>query len=181
MRQHAARQARADAVDADDHIQSGFNGQNEYDLRELWLTRVGKRSDVFLGRQFVPDLGGVKFDGLRIDYAKSREAHAASASAACIPLRGSRSIDTRLRAAQGPTARPGGPASSRPAASAPRIARSTRTARSAASRWCRSQKEQPRFYVTSNGYLRSGSKLDLYHFASSIDLGTAAQEPAHIG
>ena len=38
------------------HIQSGLTGQNEYDLRELWLIRNGERTDVIFGRQFIPDL-----------------------------------------------------------------------------------------------------------------------------
>ena len=46
-------------------------GQNEYELREPWLFRSGKRSDVSLGRQFIADLGAIKFDGLRIDYASA--------------------------------------------------------------------------------------------------------------
>jgi hypothetical protein len=53
------------------NTQAGFLGQNELELRELWLIRNGKRSDIIFGRQFIADLAGVKIDGLRIDYASS--------------------------------------------------------------------------------------------------------------
>ena len=58
---------------SDVNVQSGFLGKNEYEVREAWIVRSGKRSDVFLGRQFVTDLAAVKFDGMRIDYASSEQ------------------------------------------------------------------------------------------------------------
>ena len=87
------------------------------------------------------------------------------------PMRGSRSIDDRLRAAQGPTtARPAGRFVGAGGFGARVPHASTRTARSAASRWCRSRREQPRVSTcTSSGYCRNGAKLDFYHFAL-IDL-----------
>jgi hypothetical protein len=164
----------------EDHIQSGFLGQNAYEIRELWLTRVGKRSDIFIGRQFVPDLGGFKFDGLRIDYAKSAKLTLIGV-AGLFPLRGSRSIDSDYA-----------PLKTVDGASAGRFvatggfgaAYRTINAYGAIGGVAQVplQKEQPRFYVTTNGYLRSGSKLDLYHFVILDLLGTAAQEStSHIG
>ena len=64
---------------------------------------------LFFGRQFVPDLGGVKIDGLRIDYASSTK-FTLLGFGGLYPMRGSRSITTDYQRAQGPTtarARPG--------------------------------------------------------------------------
>ena len=74
-------------------VQSGLTGQNEYDLRELWLIRNGDQTDVILGRQYIPDLGAVKIDGLRLDYASSTKLTYLG-FAGLYPLRGSRSLDT---------------------------------------------------------------------------------------
>jgi hypothetical protein len=74
-------------------LQSGLVGQNEYDLRELWLIRNGVSTDVIFGRQYIPDLGAVKIDGLRIDYASSPK-FTYLGFAGLYPLRGSRSLST---------------------------------------------------------------------------------------
>lgn len=164
----------------EDHIQSGFLGQNEYEIRELWLTRVGKRSDIFLGRQFVPDLGGFKFDGLRVDYAQSAKLTLIGV-AGLFPLRGSRSIDSDYQQLKTPD---GANAGRFVATGGFGAAYRTINAYGAIGGVAQVplQKEQPRFYVTTNGYLRSGSKLDLYHFVILDLLGSAAQEStAHIG
>ena len=122
------------------HIQSGLTGQNEYEVRELWLVRNGVRTDFVLGRQFIPDLGAVKIDGLRFDYASSKQLTVLG-FAGLYPLRGSRSITTdyiELKDPADPTRSAGkyvGAAGfTRP------IARPLRTARSAGSRWCRSKR-----------------------------------------
>lgn len=146
------------AATPNNHIQSGLTGQNEYDIREAWLIRSGSRSDVFLGRQYIPDLGGLKIDGLRIDYASS-EKFTFLGFGGLYPLRGSRSIDTDYAAPTQTVAAGFGAAYRTPntygsiggVALVP------------------FNKEQPRIYATSSGYLRSGPKLDLYHFAL-IDL-----------
>lgn len=158
----------------EDHIQSGFLGQNEYEIRELWLTRVGKRSDIFIGRQFVPDLGGFKFDGLRVDYAKSARLTLLGFGG-LFPLRGSRSIQTDYAELKTPS---GASAGRFVATSGFGAAYRTINAYGGIGGVAQVplQKEQPRFYVTSSGYLRSGSKLDLYHFVILDLLGTAAQE-----
>jgi len=74
-------------------VQSGFLGENELEVKEAWLVRNGVRSDLFFGRQFVPDLGGVKIDGLRIDYASSPK-FTLLGFGGLYPIRGSRSITT---------------------------------------------------------------------------------------
>lgn len=164
----------------EDHIQSGFLGKNEYEIRELWLTRVGKRSDIFIGRQFVPDLGGFKFDGLRVDYAQSAKLTLIGV-AGLFPLRGSRSIDTdyqQLKTVDGADA--GRFVATGGFGAAYRTINAYGAIGGVAQ--VPLQKEQPRFYVTTNGYLRSGSKLDLYHLVILDLLGSAAQEStAHIG
>ena len=143
-------------------VQSGFNGTNEYDVRELWLFRSGKRSDIFFGRQFIPDLGGVKFDGLRVDYAKSQKMTLIGFGG-LYPLRGSRSITTDYT-----------PLKDNEFNSAGRFvgaggfggAYRTQSAYGAIGGVVLApfSKEQPRVFVTSTGYLRSGSTLDFYHF-----------------
>lgn len=152
------------------HIQSGFNGKNEYDLRELWLFHSGKRTDVFLGRQFVADLGAVKFDGLRLDYASSRKVTLIGFGG-LYPVKGSRSIDSdyvELRTEQGTKVGKlvgvGG------------FGGAYRTINSYGSiggvALVPTAGEQPRIFATSSGYLRSGSTLDVYHFAL-VDLYSA--------
>jgi hypothetical protein len=60
-----------DASGDPNRIQSGLLGANEYDVRELYLVRAGKRSDLFLGRLVIADLGALRVDGMRLDYAKN--------------------------------------------------------------------------------------------------------------
>jgi len=145
------------------HVQSGFNGTNEYDLRELWLFRSGKRSDIFIGRQFVPDLGGVKFDGLRVDYAKSTTMTLIGFGG-LYPLRGSRSITTdytKLKADDGTAA--GRFVATGGFGGAYRTV-NTYGAVGGVVLYPLAG-EQPRVFATSTGYYRRGSMLDLYHFA----------------
>ncbi|HTL33107.1 MAG TPA: hypothetical protein VL326_08275 [Kofleriaceae bacterium] len=162
----------------ENHIQSGLFGQNELELRELWLTRVGKRTDLFFGRQFIPDLGGVKIDGIRFDYAKSAKLTLIG-FAGLFPLRGSRSVTTDYAAP------PTNPPSTAVLVGTGGFGAAYRTINSYGAiggvAQVPFQQEQPRFYVTSSGYLRSGSKLDFYHFALLDVLGAMAQEStAHV-
>lgn len=144
-------------------IQSGFNGTNEYDLRELWLFRSGKRSDIFFGRQWIADLGAVKFDGLRVDYASSRKL-TLMGFGGLYPLRGSRSVTTdypQLKDNDGNSAGrlvgTGGFGAAYRTDSAYGAIGGVALVPFAG--------EQPRIYATSTGYYRSGSALDVYHFA----------------
>jgi hypothetical protein len=151
------------------YIQSGFDGQNEYDIRELWIVRNGVRSDVFLGRQYIPDLGGLKIDGVRVDYAKSNELTIIGFGG-LYPLRGSRSLSTDYIALKVPGSLD--PAGKYVGAAGAGGAYRTVQAYGSLGGVALvpiSTKEQARFYVTSSGYYRAGSKLDFYHFAL-IDL-----------
>ncbi len=144
------------------HIQSGFNGRNEYDIRELWLFHSGKRTDVFFGRQFVADLGAVKFDGLRIDYASSRKLTFIG-FAGLYPVKGSRSLTTDYV-----------PLKTNELASAGKFVGSGgfggayRTMNAYGSvggvALVPFAGESPRIFATSQGYYRSGATLDIYHF-----------------
>jgi hypothetical protein len=150
------------ALTQPNHIQSGYTGQNEYDIRELWLIRSGKRSDVFLGRQYIPDLGGIKIDGLRIDYASSKK-FTLIGFGGLYPLRGSRSLSTDYKGSAKTVA--GG------------FGAAYRTGNSYGSLGGVTEiplpgggtNEKPRIYGTSSGYWRGGPKLDIYHFGL-IDL-----------
>jgi hypothetical protein len=153
------------------HIQSGFKGTNEYDLRELWLFRSGKRSDLFFGRQFIPDLGAIKFDGLRVDYASSSK-FTMIGFGGLYPVRGSRSITTDYQ-----------PLKDNELATAGRFVgaggfgAAYRTLNSYGSiggvALVPFKGELPRIFATSSGYLRNGATLDLYHFAL-VDLVSSA-------
>jgi len=151
------------AVVTPTHIQSGLNGQNEYDIRELWVVRNGERSDVFIGRQYVPDLGAIKIDGLRVDYASSSK-FTLLGFGGLYPERGSRSLSTDY-----PTLRTNqlDPAGKLIGALGGGAAYRTLDAYGAigAVALVPFQAETPRVYVTSNGYWRYGSQLDLYHYA----------------
>lgn len=158
----------------DNHIQSGLFGTNEYDVRELWLIRSGKRSDLFIGRQFIPDLGGIKIDGIRFDYAKSAKLTLIG-FAGLYPLRGSRSVTTDYMELKSPSGNAAGRF-----VTAGGFGGAYRTLNSYGAIGAVVQAplklETPRLYVTSNGYLRNGAKLDVYHFALIDLLGSAASD-----
>lgn len=158
------------------YIQSGFNGQNEYDIRELWIVRNGVRSDVFLGRQYIPDLGGLKIDGVRVDYASSNKLTFIGFGG-LYPLRGSRSLSTDYIALKTPGALD--PAGKYVGTAGFGGAYRTVNAYGAIGGVTLvplTSKEQARVYVTSNGYYRAGSKLDFYHFALIDLVGSAGAQ-----
>jgi len=153
-------------------IQSGFLGQNELELKEAWLLRNGVRSDVFLGRQFIPDLGGVKIDGLRIDYASSSK-FTLLGFGGLYPIRGSRSITTDYQPLLSNPDPMGNRSSAGRFTGAGGFGAAYRTLDAYGSfggvALAPLSSESPRVYATSTGYWRSGPKLDFYHFAV-IDL-----------
>ena len=168
-----------DSVDPN-RVQSGFNGTNEIEIRESWIVRAGKRTDLFFGRQFVPDLGAIKIDGLRFDYASSEKITFVGFGG-LYPVRGSRSITTdypKLRYSEG----------TKPLSDAGRLV--TAGGFGAAYRTINMHgalggvsiiplsSERPRIYATSNGYIRAGTKLDFYHFAILDVFGKAADPVA---
>ncbi len=157
------------AVGSDDlRLQSGLTGQSELEVRELWVTRPGDRFDVFLGRQFVPDLGALKIDGVRVDYAKSDRVTLLGFAGA-YPARGSRSIDTDYPVLK----RANGDELGRTPPIAAGAGAAYRTVLSYGSFGggvvAPLKAERPRVFVTSSGYLRSSPRFDFYHFAL-IDL-----------
>jgi hypothetical protein len=153
-------------------IQSGFNGQNEYEVREAWIVRSGKRSDLFFGRQFITDLGALRIDGLRLDYAQSEKLTLIT-FAGLYPVRGSRSVTTDyvpLEADNGATAGrlvgSGGFGVAYRTLNMHGALGGVAIAPLAA--------ETPRVYATANGYYRGGSKIDLYHMVIFDAFGKAA-------
>jgi hypothetical protein len=149
-------------------IQSGFNGDNEYELRELWIVRNGVRSDVTIGRQFIYDLGALKIDGVRVDYASS-DRLTLLGFVGLYPIRGSRSITTdyaQLYSNSGPTGSrtlAGRFVGAAGGGGAYRVANAYGAIGAVA--LVPFAGEIPRIYGTSNGYYRLGSTLDIYHFA----------------
>ncbi|MBK7197290.1 MAG: hypothetical protein IPH80_32970 [Myxococcales bacterium] len=166
--------------------QSGMFGDNEYELRELYLVRGGRRSDLFIGRQVIADLGAIKIDGIRLDYAKNRR-WTYLGFAGLYPLRGSRSIATDypvgIDKANAPTGRvypaAGGfggayrTQNSYGALGAVAIVPTSRDGGYGGT----GTFERPRLYVTANGYWRRSPALDVWHYLI-VDLygsaGTAA-------
>jgi len=160
-------------------IQSGQFGDNEYDVREMYLVRGGRRTDMFIGRQVIGDLAALKIDGIRIDYAKTaRWTYLGFLGA--YPLRASRSIATDYP--------PGKDASNsntgRVVPVAGGFGGAYRTARGygaiggvaivpTAKDTRTGTFEKPRVFVTTTGYARRSAKMDLYHFVV-VDLTGAA-------
>jgi len=153
-----------------DLVQSGQFGDNEYDLRELFFGRNGDATDFYVGRQFVPELAAFKFDGLKFDYEKNAAWHYLG-FAGLYPTRGSRSIDSDYpRAVPTPGAEPGA-----------RILPYT-AGFGASYRFDRvygsfgvvgiyaptadqlTAANERRIFVTSTGYYRESTEIDVYHF-----------------
>jgi hypothetical protein len=153
-------------------IQSGFLGQNELELKELWLLRNGVRSDLFFGRQFIPDLGGLKIDGLRVDYASSAK-FTLLGFGGLYPIRGSRSITSDYTPLLSNPDTAGNRASAGRFTGAGGFGAAYRTLDAYGSFGgvvlAPLSSESPRVFGTSTGYWRYGSQLDFYHFAV-IDL-----------
>jgi hypothetical protein len=158
-------------------VQSGFLGGQELEVKELWLVRNGARSDVFFGRQFVPDLGGVKIDGLRIDYASSSK-FTLLGFGGLYPIRGSRSVFTDYKALQTNPAADGTRSEAGMFTGAGGFGAAYRTLDAYGSfggvALVPLSAESPRVFATSNGYWRYGTKLDFYHFAVIDLLGSNA-------
>jgi hypothetical protein len=151
--------------------QSGTFGGNEYDLRELYVSHSGERTDLTIGRQYVLDLAAVKFDGLRLDYASS-ETWTYIGFAGLYPVRGSRSIDTDYPVGIDMAGNPAGRVL--PVAGGLGAAYRTQKAYGAlgvvgiaplAKDRTNGLQEAPRAFATSNGYWRPSIDLDLYHYA----------------
>jgi len=158
-------------------VQSGFLGKQELEVKELWLVRNGVRSDVFFGRQFVPDLGGVKIDGLRVDYASSAK-FTLLGFGGLYPIRGSRSITSDYTVLQSSPANDGTRTEAGRFTGAGGFGAAYRTLDAYGSfggvALAPLSSESPRIFGTSSGYWRYGTKLDLYHFVVLDLLGSNA-------
>lgn len=152
--------------------QSGFLGRNELELKELWLLRNGLRSDLFFGRQFIPDLGGLRIDGLRVDYASSAK-FTLLGFGGLYPIRGSRSITTDYSVLKSNPATDGSRSKAGNFTGAAGFGAAYRTLDAYGSfggvALVPLSSESPRVYGTATGYWRYGPKLDFYHLAV-IDL-----------
>lgn len=161
----------------DSSVQSGFLGDRELEIKELWLARSGARSDVFVGRQFVADLGGVRIDGLRIDYASSSK-FTLLGFGGLYPIRGSRSIETDYTELKSNPAPDGTRSSAGMFTAAGGFGAAYRTLDAYGSFGgvvlAPLSSESPRVFATSTGYWRYGTKLDFYHFAVLDLLGSNA-------
>jgi hypothetical protein len=153
--------------------QSGMFGANEYELRELYLVRGGRRSDLFFGRQVIADLGAIKIDGVRLDYAKNRR-WTYLGFAGLYPQRGSRSIATDyprgIDKANLPTGRVlpaaggfGGAYRTQNSYGALGAVAIVPTSRDGGYGGTGTY-ERPRVYVTANGYWRRSPALDVWHY-----------------
>ena len=163
-------------------IQSGFNGTPEVEAREAWIVRSGKRVDLFFGRQFVPDLGAIKIDGIRFDYAAS-EKITFLGFAGLYPVRGSRSLTTdypKLRSAESGTMGQLQDAGRLVTAEGFGAAYRTINMHGAIGGVAITplSGESPRIYATANGYYRLGPKLDFYHYGVLDVFGSAADPVA---
>lgn len=177
--------ATSTATPTQNAVQSGFNGQNEYDLRELWVIRNGVQTDVTIGRQFIADLGGLKIDGVRVDYASSDKLTLLG-FVGLYPLRGSRSVTTDYETLYTQSLTTGLLSPVTPYVGAGGFGGAYRTGNAygavGAVMLAPLQGESPRIYATSNGYWRYGSTLDIYHFALVDLIGeNDALDAAHAG
>ena len=164
--------------------QSGTFGANEYELREVYLVRGGRRTDVFLGRQIIADLGAIKIDGLRIDYAKNQR-WTYLGFAGLYPARGARSIAADYPMSPSTPTVPG----KRVLPVTGGFGAAYRTQRTYGAIGAvtvvptsrdtggggKGTFEQPRLYLVANGYSRRSARVDVYHYLVVDLYGSAGQ------
>ncbi len=147
----------------DNRLQSGLFGGSEYELKELYAVRGGRRADLFVGRQVVADIAATRIDGVRVDYARSRR-WTLLGFAGLYPRRGSRSLATDYPAARDrmgvltggrvlPVAVGGGAAY-----------RSQKAYGALGGGTIALKGERPRVFVSASGYWRQGPRLDVWHY-----------------
>ena len=147
----------------DNRLQSGLFGGREYELKELYAVRGGRRADWFIGRQVVADIAATKIDGLRVDYAKSRR-WTLLGFAGLYPRRGSRSLDTDYPAALDRTGMATGGRVLPVAAGGGAAYRTARSYGALGGGAIAVSGERPRVFVSANGYWRQGPRLDVWHY-----------------
>lgn len=140
-------------------LQSGAFGGNEIEMRELYAVRSGDRADVFVGRILVADIGGLKIDGMRVDYGISAK-WTALGFAGLYPRKGSRSIGDDYPKVY-PVAFGGGGAyrtkATYGAIGAGGILPMGKDLATGST-------EKPRAFLSSNGFMRGGKNIVLYHY-----------------
>jgi len=160
--------------------QSGSFSGNEYEIRDFYIVRGTTRTDLYVGRQTVLDVAGLKIDGVRLDYAKS-ERWTYLGFAGLYPVRGSRSVTTDYPKAVDPTLMETG-ARVMPVTGGLGAAYRTQSTYGAigaativplADDVATGTLEEPRAFLTSNGYFRQSSQLDIFHYLV-LDVAGAA-------
>lgn len=147
----------------DNRLQSGLFGGDEYELKELYAVRGGRRADVFVGRQLIADVAATKIDGLRLDYAKSRR-WTLLGFAGLYPRRGSRSLATDYPVAVDATGAPSGGRVLPIAVGGAAAYRTMRAYGAVGGGAIALAGERPRVFVSSTGYWRQGPRLDVWHY-----------------
>ncbi len=175
--------ARFDArvrLTPDERFQSGTFDGPEYEARELYLLKKGKKTDFKLGRQFVSEMAAVKIDGIRFDHRTSKR-WSYIGFAGAFPTRGSRSVmddyptgPEGMMGEQGELIVPlaaglGGEYKFDNYYGALGVVGIYPNANDEVT----GTLEKPRAFVTANGYWRKSNELDVYHFAV-VDLEGAA-------
>ena len=145
----------------DNRVQSGLFGGNEYDVKELYLVRGGRRADI--GRQIVADIAATRIDGIRIDYAKSRR-WTLLGFAGLYPRRGSRSLATDYPVALDLTGTPTGGRVLPIAAGAGAAYRTMKSYGALGGGAIAVKGERPRDFLSGTGYWRQGPRLDVWHY-----------------
>lgn len=77
-------------------VQSGAYGDNEYEIRELYMRREGSALEIQVGRQDIPEMVDVRVDGARLRYALSPRWHVLGFGG-LYPSRTSRSLQDDYR------------------------------------------------------------------------------------
>lgn len=160
-------------------VQSGLFGEDERDVRELYLRYSTGDYNINLGRQFMTEIAAIKFDGVRVEQDK-KGTWKYFGFAGAYPLRGSRDIrDDYPTYPLNPADPEAGEARLVPVvAGAGGSYRKSSVYGSvgAAAILPRGEEyatglvEPTRFLVSSNGYWQQSAKTDIYHYVV-LDLG----------
>jgi hypothetical protein len=163
-------------------FQSGTFHGDEVEIRELYVKRDGGEFDWWVGRQFSLELAAFRFDGLKVERQNS-ERWKTIGFAGTYPTRGSRDIRDDY---------PVGDNDPDPAVIQPKRIVPVTGGVGAAYRYERlygafglvgiaplatdqatGTLERPRVFLTSNGYWRQSSELDLFHYAVLDAMGAS--------
>lgn len=181
------------ARDACTRFQSGTFGGNELELRELHLSTRGDKTEIYLGRQWVLDLAAHRLDGLQLRY-KSSPRVTYIAFGGLHPQKISRDIrqdyPEKFNTDFDPTDMMSAPRTDgrvMPVTGGGGLAYRFEKlygalggvlvhslAEEADDFGGNNQLEEPRLFLTANGYFRQSASLDIYHYAVLDVLGSAA-------